>query len=214
MDEMAPRPRRRVGRLQSAGVITEAATELFLRNGYLGTSMDEIATLAGVSKQTVYTHFADKERLFTELVRGNTGPADEFVEVMTGLLDASDDVERDLHDLGRRYARSVIEPRVLQLRRLVIGEAGRFPELARTYYERIPERVVASLAGCLGRLAERGLLRLEDPLLAARHLVALILWAPLDRGMFVADGGVLAAAELDRLADAGVDVFLAAYGRA
>jgi len=214
MDEMARTPRRRLGRLQSAGVITEAATELFLRNGYLGTSMDEIAALAGVSKQTVYTHFADKERLFTELVRGNTGPADEFVEVMTGLLDASDDVERDLHDLSRRYARSVIEPRVLQLRRLVIGEAGRFPELARAYYERVPERVIASLAGCLGRLAERGLLRLEDPLLAATHLVALILWTPLDRGMFVADGGVPAAAELDRLADAGVDVFLAAYGRA
>src|SRR5215831_2929301 len=206
MDEMARRPRRRLGRLQSAGVIREAATELFLRNGYLGTSMDEIAALAGVSKQTVYTHFADKERLFTELVLGNTGRADEFVEVMTALLDASEDLERDLRDLGRRYVRSVIQPRVLQLRRLVIGEAGRFPELGRTYYDRVPERVVATLAGCLGRLAERGLLRLEDPLLAARHLVALILWAPLDRGMFVADGGVPPEAELDRLADVGVDV--------
>ena len=202
-----------MGRLQSAGVIREAATELFLRNGYLGTSMDEIAAQAGVSKQTVYTHFADKERLFTELVLGNTDRADEFVAVMTDLLDRSDDLERDLRDLGRRYVRSVVQPQVLRLRRLVIGEAGRFPDLARTYYERVPERVIATLASCLARLAGRGLLRVDDPPLAARHLVALILWAPLDRGMFIADDEVPDPAALDRVADAGVGVFLAAYGR-
>jgi len=48
--------------------IVEAATTVFLRNGYLGTSMDEIAALAGVSKQTVYKHFTDKERLFSQIV--------------------------------------------------------------------------------------------------------------------------------------------------
>ena len=48
--------------------IVEAATTTFLENGYLGTSMDEIAALAGVSKQTVYKHFADKEGLFSEVV--------------------------------------------------------------------------------------------------------------------------------------------------
>src|SRR5438874_1011894 len=55
-------PKRRAGRLASSGPILEAATTLFLRRGYLGTSMDEIAALASVSKQTLYTHFADKER--------------------------------------------------------------------------------------------------------------------------------------------------------
>jgi AcrR family transcriptional regulator len=45
--------------------ILEAATTVFLDNGYLGTSMDEIAALARVSKQTVYKHFADKERLLS-----------------------------------------------------------------------------------------------------------------------------------------------------
>src|SRR5579859_3742836 len=49
--------------------ILDAATTVFLSNGYLGTSMDEIAALARVSKQTVYKHFADKERLFSEIVR-------------------------------------------------------------------------------------------------------------------------------------------------
>ncbi len=205
-------PTKRAGRLASAGVILDAATTLFLRNGYLGTSMDEIAALAGVSKQTVYTHFADKERLFTDLVRGNTDRVEEFLTLASALQD-TDDLEKDLRDLARRYIASVIRPQVLQLRRLIIGEAGRFPELARTYYERVPERVVATLASHMQRLAERGLLRLDDPLLAAHHLAWLILAIPMDRAMFCGDDEGFTAADLERFADAGVRVFLAAYGR-
>ena len=61
-------------------VILEAATETFLRKGYLGTSMDEIAALAGVSKQTVYKHFADKETLFTEIVAAVVDEAGDPLE--------------------------------------------------------------------------------------------------------------------------------------
>src|SRR6266568_940065 len=96
-------PRKRAGRLQSAGVIRDAATALFLKNGYLGTSMDEIAAAAGVSKQTVYTHFADKERLFTELVLGNTEVVEEFGQTITHLLVETDDLANSLRELARRY---------------------------------------------------------------------------------------------------------------
>ena len=204
-------PSRRAGRLASAGVIREAATTLFLRSGYLGTSMDEIATLAGVSKQTVYTHFADKERLFTDLILGTTDRVDEFLRQATAVLEGTEDLDADLRQLARRYLAWVTRPELLQLRRLVIGEAGRFPGLARTYYERAPERTLATLASGFQRLAERGLLRVDDPQTAARHFAFLVLGAPLDRAMFC---GVeaLPAAELDRQADAAVRAFLAAYG--
>src|SRR5437016_2683401 len=152
-------PGRRAGRLASAGVITDAATALFLRSGYLGTSMEEVAALAGVSKQTIYTHFADKERLFTELILSTTDLVDEFLRHATAVLDGSEDLEADLRQLARRYLAFVMRPELLQLRRLVIGEAGRFPQLARTYYERAPERTLATLALGFQRLAERGLLR-------------------------------------------------------
>ena len=178
-------PRKRVGRLQSGGAIRE----------------------------TVYTHFADKERLFTDLVLANTERVDEFVDALARLLQDPDDLEKDLRELARLYAGSVVQPQVLQLRRLVIGEATRFPELARIYYERVPERVVATLASRLQELSGRGLLRLDDPRLAAEHFVALVLWTPLDRAMFVGESKSLTAAELERVADAGVRVFLAAYGR-
>jgi TetR/AcrR family transcriptional repressor of mexJK operon len=205
------RPKRRAARLASGPVILEAATTLFLRNGYLGTSVDDIAAQAHVSKQTVYTHFADKEQLFAELIRSNIGRVDSFIESVTAGLGETNALEEDLRDFARRHVRAVVLPEAVQLRRLVIGEAGRFPDLAREYYERVPQRVVAALAEQLGRMAERGLLYIADPSAAANHLAWLILGPPLDAAMFGADGKNAGPDALDRSADMAVDVFLAAY---
>ena len=192
--------------------ILEAATTLFLRNGYLGTSMDEIAALASVSKQTVYKHFADKERLFSEIVIGTVDEASDPVYNEVLNLKDSGDLEADLRDLARRQLALVMQPRILQLRRLVIGEAGRFPELGRAFYERGPGRTIAALAAAFERLAGRGLLQLDDPLLAAAHFNWLIMSIPLNQAMLCGDGEPAAAADLDRYADTGVRAFLAAYG--
>jgi TetR/AcrR family transcriptional repressor of mexJK operon len=191
--------------------IMEAATTLFLRHGYQGTSMDEIAALATVSKQTVYKNFADKEHLFTEIILGITDSSDKIIDAMTSALRRADDLERALTALARGYITAVLRPHVLRLRRLIIAEADRFPDLARGYYERAPQRAVDTLASAFGDLADRGLLHLPDPGLAAGHFAYLILSIPQDRAMFCA-GEQFTTAELDRFADAGVRVFLAAYG--
>jgi TetR/AcrR family transcriptional repressor of mexJK operon len=193
--------------------IVEAAAGLFLDHGYQGTSMDEIAALAAVSKQTVYKNFSDKEQLFSDIVLGAAARADEFIQALPGVLAGTDDLRAGLQALARQYLATVMQPRLLQLRRLIISEAGRFPDLARTYYQRVPERVMDALATQLGELAGRGLLRADDPQVAASHLAFLILGLPLDRAMFLGTGHELSAAELDRRADDAVDVFLAAYGR-
>ena len=191
--------------------ILEAATTAFLSNGYLGTSMDEIAALAAVSKQTVYKHFADKQRLFSEIVVATVNEAGEpTVDEVASLRD-SGDVEADLRDLARRLLARVMQPRLLQLRRVVIGEAGRFPELGRTFYELGPGRTVDALAAAFERLADRGVLELDDPQLAAAHFNWLIMSVPLNQAMLF--GQDEPPADLDRYADAGVRVFLAAYGR-
>jgi AcrR family transcriptional regulator len=185
---------------------------VFLRNGYLGTSMDEIAALAGVSKQTVYKHFADKQRLFSEIVIGTVNEASDPVYSEVLKLEDSGDVEADLGDLARRQLTMVMQPRLLQLRRLVIAEVGRFPELGRTFYERGPGRTVAALAEAFERLAARGVLHLEDPPLAAAHFNWLIMSAPMNRAMLLGDHEIPAPADLDRYAESGVRAFLAAYG--
>lgn len=197
---------------QKHRAILEAATTVFLQNGYLGTSMDQVAALAGVSKQTVYKHFSDKEHLFSEIVTRTVDEAGEpTVNEVMNLRD-SGDLEGDLCDLARRLLARVVQPRLLQLRRLVIGEAGRFPELGRAFYERGPGRTLAALSEVFDQLAERGLLALDDPALAAEHFNWLVVSTPLNRAMFSGRDDPLSPAELDRFSENGVRVFLARYG--
>jgi TetR/AcrR family transcriptional repressor of mexJK operon len=206
----AARDERRSDRKRAA--ILAAATTTFLRRGYLGASMDEIAALAAVSKQTVYKHFADKASLFTEIVNTTVDRASDPVYEIAISLEPGDDLVAALRDLARRLLRTVMQPTLLQLRRLVIGEAGRFPELGRTFYERGPQRTIAALAVAFERLAGEGALRVEDPALAAAHFNWLIMSVPLNEAMLCGTDEPLAPAELERYADAGVRAFLAAYG--
>jgi len=190
--------------------IVTAAETAFLENGYLGTSMDEIATAAAVSKQTVYKHFSDKEQLFTEIIHATMGRViAELVGGATLTLTESDDVERDLVALARQLIASIWHPDVLRLRRLVIGEAGRFPHLGEAYFEQGFERGIAAVATSIEQLAAAGRLQVDDPQLAAQHFAGLILWVPLNRAMFTGDDQV--PPDLDHFATAGVRAFLAGY---
>ena len=202
--------RKRAGRLSSGGAIREAATRLFLEKGYLGTSMDEIAAAAQVSKQTIYTHFENKERLFADLVLGNAERAEGFVRTLEPAL-TSGELEPSLRDLARSYLHLVMRPEVLRLRRLVLGEAARFPELARMYYEGVPGRVIEELARIFERLSAEGRLRAADPRVAAQQFAWLTLGIALDRGMFYPIDELAQNGELDRMADAAVRTFLSAY---
>src|SRR5580700_3339107 len=136
----------RGGRKRQA--IAEAATSLFLRKGYDGTSMDDIATLAGVSKQTVYVHFRDKERLFRDIILGTTKRVEGLVRLIASTLSETQDLEHDLGQLARRFVGEIMEPQVLRLRRLVIATADRFPEIGRIWFEQGFERALASMATC------------------------------------------------------------------
>jgi TetR/AcrR family transcriptional repressor of mexJK operon len=194
--------------------IMDAATAVFLQNGYKGTSMDQIAALAAVSKQTVYKHFSDKESLFAAIIGGTAEPVDELDQAMAQPLQTPDDLEKSLGELARWFITFITSPRVRQLRRLVIGEAGRFPELGRSWYQQGFEHGMTMLASCLGALAERGHLRMDDPQLAANHFAGLVLWVPVNQAMFYGDHDEVSEADVNRYADEGVRVFISAYGSA
>ena len=193
--------------------ILDAATEVFLKSGYLGTNMDEIAALSGVSKQTVYKHFTNKEALFIEIVTSMTDEAGDIVRNEVAGLDESGDVAEYLLNYAYRQLTVVLTPRLMQLRRLVIGEVSRFPELAKVLYERGPKRAMAALAATFKRLADRGLLAIDNPLVAASQFNWLIMSAPLNQAMLLGDGAIPRPAELRRHAAEGVRIFLAAYGK-
>ena len=196
--------------------IMAAATALFLRDGYSGTSMDQVAAGAAVSKQTVYKQFADKEQLFRDIVLGVTASSEAVITDLTAVLrgaevSAPDELRAVLASFARRHIDGVLQPHVLALRRLVIAEAERFPDLARAYYERAPARAVDLIADAVTAWTGRGLLTAADPRLAAAHLAYLTLAIPQDRAQFF-PGDLPAPAERDRYAAEAVRVFLAAYG--
>jgi TetR/AcrR family transcriptional repressor of mexJK operon len=192
--------------------IMEAATNVFLEKGYLGASMDDVAAVAGVSKPTVYKYFADKERLFTEIILATTGQVDEMVQTVATTLASTTDLDQALRDLAHQFIAALMDSQLLRLRRLVIANADRFPEVGWTWYEQGFERVLTTLATCFQRLGERGQLSLEDPLLAANHFVGLLLWIPVNRVMFGGESRRNSDSDLERYADSAVAAFLAAYG--
>ena len=199
---------------RSRRAIIRAATEVFLQHGYLGATTDEIAARASVSKQTVYRNFADKQHLFAEII------LDATVQVVDGLTGAvastlqdAPDVRQALRDLADGFLRGLLQPDVLRLRRLVIAEADRFPEIGRAWFDRGFDRSLVILGDAMRQLAGRGLLHdLSDPTLAAYQFAGLVMYQPMNHVMFAGTDAVPPADMLNRIADSAVEMFLAVYG--
>ena len=192
-------------------LIIEAATATFLAKGYPGTSMDDIAATAAVSKQTVYKHFSDKEQLFAEVVLATTDQVAGAVRMVAAALQDRTDPERGLTEVARKLLLTIMQPDLLRLRRLVIATADQFPNVGTAWYEQGFGQVLAALADQLQGLADRGLLQAADPLLAAHHFVGLLLWIPVNRAMFTGKHDSDKAG-LESYADQAVSAFLRAHG--
>jgi len=193
--------------------IIDAATEVFLRHGYVGATTDEVAARAAVSKQTLYKHFADKQRLFAEVILETTVQLVDRLSTVAGTLLDTADVRTGLRELADGLLRGLLDPDVLRLRRLVIAEADRFPDVGRAWFDRGFDRSLVVLGESLQRLADRGLLhRLDDPTLAAYQFAGLVMYQPMNQAMFAVTGALPSPDSLDRIADAAVEAFLRAYG--
>lgn len=195
---------------QKRELILERALEVFVAHGYVGTTTDQLAAAASVSKQTLYKEFGDKEGVFTALIRFACDRVDDpfapLVEQMRGIDSADDAVAL----MATQFTRSIMSPYVQQLRRLVIAEATRFPHLGPLYWEEGFLRVVNSVARCLSILDERQMLDIPDARLAAHHFAGLLLWIPSNQTMFAVTTP-LGEQELSETIAAGSRAFLRAY---
>ena len=191
--------------------IADAATEAFLANGYKRTSMDDIARLAGVSKQTIYLHFGDKERLLLTTVLGIMNAISQPFDDEIHRLAETETLDADLTQHARQQLALVMQPRPLLLRRLVIAEAASFPQLGQKFYELGPGRTINELTSVFRRLGERGRLRVDDPARAASDFNWLVMSEPINRAMLLGEYTAPSAASIETWADQAVRTFLAAY---
>ena len=191
--------------------IIGAATEQFLALGYERTSMDDVARMAAVSKQTVYQHFDTKALLLTQVVTSVIETTGADADAPIADLAETDDLARDLRVYARAQLRSVIQPAPMRLRRLIIAAAQTFPELARLFYELGPKSTIDQLTPVVARLHERGLITAPDPRRAAADLNWLVLSDAINRAMFLGIDEPLTERHLRTQASHACGTFLSAY---
>ena len=192
--------------------IIDAAACVFCREGFSGSNIDMIAAQANVSRQTVYNHHGDKEKLFRAVVRDVTERinASMFATLAT-FPDRPGDLEADLAAFAVRLARNCVCNRDGKfLRKLIQSEGDRYPELFADWRENGPARLWSALAARFARLAFAGYLDLDDPDLAARQFLALVN-ADIQHAMMF--GGEVDDAFLVASAQQAVRTFVRAYGR-
>lgn len=171
--EVGRRPRGRPSPAQAAALresFLSAALASFLSKGYAATSIEAIAREAGVAKITIYRQFESKEALFHQVVHRAVDHARDVMQAVVVQPDA--DERTVLLDLVERMYLGATEPDTLALLRLVIAEAVRFPELAKTLYAG-NSYVLAPVVEYLASAHRAGKLHVPSPELAAVQLSTL-----------------------------------------
>lgn len=151
--------------------ILEAAKCLFLREGYAGTSMEAVAAAAGVSKPTVYSHFADKGTLFSVAVQVES---EALLPLSAFTLEGADSLERVLRDIGKAFIGLINSPEAVGLHRLMTAQVGQDNDMARLFFEAGPQPVLDEMERLLARAHQQGLLRVADAALAAEQFFGLL----------------------------------------
>jgi TetR/AcrR family transcriptional regulator, regulator of autoinduction and epiphytic fitness len=189
--------------------ITDAALAEFMRRGYTGASVDTIAARASVSKPTIYSHFGTKERLFLAVIGGYLRDSYADLVFRADRIADAPDLRATLIDFLGTWTGIVLGDDLMTLRRLVIGEVDRFPQLGQVWAQ-INVANDENLLRAFEDLFARGTLDITHPRRAVRQLIAMTVGAAQLVRTFrpayeFADG------ELEDLIQSGVDVFLTVY---
>ncbi|MBA5981429.1 TetR/AcrR family transcriptional regulator [Pseudomonas sp. MD195_PC81_125] len=151
--------------------ILDAAKTLFLSHGYANTSMDAVAAEAGVSKLTVYSHFNDKETLFSSAVMAK---CEEQLPPLFFELPAGIPVENVLLNIARGFHQLINSDESVNLHRLMMALGTQDPKLSQIFFDAGPERMVQGMERLLKRIDETGVLSIDLPRNAAEHFFCLL----------------------------------------
>jgi AcrR family transcriptional regulator len=187
--------------------VLEGARAVFMADGFEGASVDAIARHASVSKATLYSYFPDKRHLFMEVA--NTECARQSREALDA-IDLAAPPREVLSQAAHHFLRFITSTFGLQIFRICVAEADRFPELGRRFYASGPEVMRAEMAAYFKGAEARGELRIDDYVLAADQFGELCkadIWPRLIFG--VSDH--VTDAEITRVVEGAVDMFMARY---
>jgi AcrR family transcriptional regulator len=151
-------------------VVSRAAWQLFLDQGFSATSMEAIAKSAGVSKATLYAYFPSKEALFASLIVAECESLQRELplpKLSTGLSEA-------LREFAKQYLHTFIHRKDVAFVRIIANESGRFPGLARLFYESGPQTTIRRLSEFLEEARANKLLEFDDAMEAAEQFLSLI----------------------------------------
>jgi AcrR family transcriptional regulator len=187
---------------EKSATILKGAMQEFLKHGYAGTSMDQIAKVAGVSKATVYSHFGEKESLFNAVIQDLV--QEKFQTVMS--LDQPESLGQDpkkvLSEMVTRMLDNTLSDRNFHnFIRIIIGESGRFPELAKAYVNNLAKPGITALTNYLKSHPE---LKLEDPEATVRIIVGSLVYFVMLQEML--HGKDIMPLESDRLTNTLIDL--------
>ena len=202
MNVVIPKPQRDVRR----ETILSIAGEVFREEGYAAASMSTIAARVGGSKGTLYNYFRSKAELFVAVIQHqcDLGQAE--------LFDLENpDLRTYLTQLAGRFARLMMSEEIINVHRIVVAEAARFPEIGQALYEAGPKRGKARVAAYFEHAIADGRLRPCDPMRAAEHAFELVMAGMYRRRLWNV-GPAPSDAEIDANVEAGIDAFMRAYG--
>lgn len=164
-------PRTRSVDPRKGDAILRAAIELFPKLGFDQTTMDDIAKAAGVTKQTVYSHYKSKDQLFTQMIDALCNRGVSHAPI-TGARTRS--FESLLLEVGLNLLTLITSKEGMAVTRLVIAEAGRHPKVAKLYYESGTQRIMHLLAEFLEGQNARGVIAIPNTESAAAYFFALL----------------------------------------
>jgi len=191
--------------------ILDVARELFLVQGFAATSMSEIAGRLGGSKGTLYNYFRSKEELFAAFMTDTCG--DLAYGVYARLPPVGADIRDALIELGEGLLKFLLRDDTMAIQRLVVAEAGRFPELGKVFYETGPRKNEERMANYLRAAMDAGQIRDGDAMQAGRWLRDLILSDILTKRMWGVVDDLGSARVRAHCAEA-AEIFLTAFGAA
>ncbi len=188
--------------------ILEKAADVFRELGFEKASMSEICARVGGSKATLYNYFASKDELFFETM--NHLCEAELEAVHQSIDSAADNIVEVLRHFGERFLSFLYSPAIMAYRHLSIAESGR-TELGRLLYERGVMPSQKLVTDFLAAAMAQGRLRQADPVLATKHLYALLESELIDRFLFKLVDAI-DEAEIKAVTARALEIFMAAYG--